>query len=123
MTLPPTATFFEYCYRDASNYKSWERLLLRGCASDADIRNLMGHLHDGEFFIAEQLRIPSLYAELWALSGGPTDADHVWHAFHALTPAKAHEINLPVFATVESLIASFQAVSVWHEHLSPHWGL
>jgi hypothetical protein len=112
---------FEYCYRDASNYKSWGCLLLKGRLTSADFKILQERLESGEFFIAEQLGIPPLYAELWALSGGPTSDDHVWHSFHALRPAETDEMNTAVFDTVENFIARLAAITQWDGKLSPHW--
>ena len=40
---------FNYCYRDASNYKAWGSLLLEGLASSSDIENLRGNLDSGDF--------------------------------------------------------------------------
>lgn len=112
---------FDYCYRDAANYKAWGRLLLHGLPSRSDIENLRRSFDSGEFFIAEQLGIPSLYAELWELSGGPSADDHVWHTFFELRAATEEEIGVRVFDTVENLIAKIQAVKTWNVTLSPHW--
>ncbi|MEO6321988.1 MAG: hypothetical protein ABIR56_14965 [Polaromonas sp.] len=114
---------FEYCYRDASNYKSWGVLLLQGSASGADIEDLQRHFDSDSYFIAEQLCIPPLYAELWAFSAGPTIDDHVWHTFNALRPATAQERKAPVFDTMENFLKKIKAVQAWNETLSPHWGL
>lgn len=114
---------FEYCYRDDSNYKSWGFLLLQGSASHTDIEDLKRHFESGDYFIAEQLGIPALYAELWAFSGGPTMDDHVWHTFSALRPAVAEDMQAPVFDTVENFLQRVKAVQVWNATLSPHWGI
>jgi hypothetical protein len=112
---------FEYCYRDASNYKTFGRLLLDGVASDSNIQILRSHFESGEFFIAEQLGIPPLYAELWELSQGPTDDDHVWHTYETLRVATKEETHGEVFGTVGKLIFNIAAVTVWNPRLSPHW--
>lgn len=112
---------FNYCYRDASNYKAWGSLLLRGLASSAEIESLRDCLESGEFFIAEQLGIPPLYAELWEFSNGPSADDHVWHTFYELRPATDQEIGLPVFDSVRDFISKVMAVKTWDETLSPHW--
>jgi hypothetical protein len=59
---------FSYLYRDASNYKAFGLLLLKGTASAGDVETWRQHFESGEFLIAEQLGIPPLYAELWAFS-------------------------------------------------------
>lgn len=114
-------SIFEYCYRDAANYKAWGSLLLQGTCSESDINGLRSHFDAGAFFIAEQLEIPPLYAELWALSGGPTIDDHVWHTFYTLRPAATEETNAQIFGTVENLISKIKDVKTWNETLSPHW--
>ncbi|MDI1274925.1 hypothetical protein [Polaromonas sp.] len=116
-------SLFEYCYRDASNYKSWGTLLLQGHASNLDIEDLQRHFDSGCYFIAEQLRIPPLYAELWAFSGGPSIDDHVWHTFHTLRPATAQDMAAPLFDSFENLLQKVKAVQAWDETLSPHWGI
>lgn len=114
---------FDYGYRDASNYKAWGSLLLQGLTSNSDIEDLSSHFDSGEFFIAEQLGIPPLYADLWELSSGPSVDDHVWHTFYELRPATAEEINVQVFDTVKNLISKIKAVKAWNLSLSPHWDI
>lgn len=112
---------FSYLYRDASNYKAYRQLLLEGTASVADVEILRQQFESGEFFIAEQLGIPVLYAELWAFSSGPTADDHVWHTFEDLRAATADDMNLPTLGTVRSLVKKVSSVAVWNQRLSPHW--
>ncbi len=112
---------FEYCYRDAANYKVWGALLLQGTVTISDIEKLQSKLNAGEFFIAEQVGVPPLHAKLWQLSGGASVDDHVWHTFDALRPAAQDETAASIFDTVENLVAKFKAVNIWKESLSPHW--
>ena len=114
---------FEYLYRDASNYKSWGSLLLRGVVTNAELQILRNQFDSGCYFIAEQLGLPALYSELWAFSSGPTDDDHVWHAFHTLRPATNQDMDAPVFGSLEDLIHKVKATKTWDETLSPHWGI
>jgi hypothetical protein len=112
---------FSYLYRDASNYKAFGLLLLRGTASAADVEMWRQHFESGEFFIAEQLGYPALYAELWAFSNGPTEDDHVWHTFEEIRAATTDDMALPIFETVKSLTKKIRRVEVWNQNLSPHW--
>ena len=112
---------FEYCYRDGANYKAYGQLLLKGLVSITHIQTLQTHFESGEYFIAEQLGIPALYDELWALTGGPTADDHVWHTFHKLRPASSEETTAQVFDTARKLISKILAVRAWNQALSPHW--
>jgi hypothetical protein len=114
-------TIFEYLYRDASNYKVWGTLLLAGLASEADRQVLESKFESGDCFIAEQLGIPALYGELWELSDGPTDDDHVWHTFHALRAVTPEDEASEVFGTLADLVAKIVAVTEWDMELSPHW--
>ncbi len=112
---------FSYLHRDASNYKAYGQLLLKGSVSVADVEVMRQRFDSGEFFIAEQLGIPALYAELWAFSSGPTADDHVWHTFEESRAATAADLILPIFGTVKSLTKKIKSVEVWNEKLSPHW--
>ena len=114
---------FSYLYRDASNYKAYGRLLLKGTATVADVESLRQRLESGEFFIAEQLGIPALCAELWAFSSGPISDDHVWHTFEGLKLATADDLTLPIFDTVKCLTKKIKCVLAWNEKLSPHWDI
>ena len=114
---------FEYLYRDAANYKAWGTLVLRGAATESDLKVLATHFESGEFFIAEQLGIPPLYAELWEFSNGPSIDDHVWHTFYGLRPATDEEIKKPVFNTVKNFVSKIKAVKDWNQELSPHWNI
>lgn len=116
-------SIFEYLYRDASNYKSWGTLVLRGEATASDLGVLKSKFESGEFFIAEQLGLPTLYAELWEFSNGPSIDDHAWHCFYKLRPATDEDITEPVFGSVKNLISKISAVKEWEPELSPHWDI
>ena len=116
-------SIFDYLYRDASNYKSWGSLLLEGSATETELAQLRTKLNSEEFFIAEQIGIPALYAKLWEFSDVPTEDDHVWHTFHALRRAEVEEITCVPWGSVSELIARFTSVNKWDEQLSPHWDI
>ncbi len=120
---PHIFSIFEYLYRDASNYKVWGTLLLEGVANETDLQVLASKFESGEFFIAEQLGIPALYADLWAFSNGPTEDDHVWHTFHALRGVTPEDTSAEVFGSVADLVAKIKSVGEWDFELSPHWDL
>ena len=104
-------SIFEYLYRDASNYKAWGKLLLSGTISENDVTTLQRYLDSSEFFIAEQIGIPTLYKELWDLSSGPTKDDHAFHAFYKLRPATDEEIaTLPLWGKLSFLLKAFHHV-------------
>jgi len=60
-------TRFEYLYRDASNYKSWADLVFSGAITDELKARLSGALESGEFFIADQIRVPETFLSDWPL--------------------------------------------------------
>ena len=120
-------SIFEYLYRDASNYKAWGSLVLRGGFNSSDLKILKSKFEAGSYFIAEQLRIPPLYAELWRYSDGPTMDDHVWHEFSSLRLANEEDAIIPVFSTVRIFIDNIGFINNWKPELSPgnppffHW--
>jgi hypothetical protein len=107
---------FEYLYRDASNYKSWGSVLLKGVATPLEIQGLIRSLEDASYFVAEQVRVPALCETLYALSGGQTEDDHAFHEYVALRAATQKEVAaLPVWGSVEDLLRAFRAVQgAWH---------
>jgi hypothetical protein len=116
-----TYCVFDYMYRDAANYKVWRSLLLSGFPSQEDIAALRASMESGEYFVAEQVGIPPLYDELWALSDGPTEDDHALHEFVELRSAKQEDTEtLLVFGELTELLQKFQAVSRWDYSLSPN---
>jgi hypothetical protein len=116
-------SIFEYLYRDASNYKVWGTLLLDGVANETDLHVLASKFESGGLFIAEQLGIPALYADLWEFSNGPTEDDHVWHTFHALRAVTPDDTCAEVFGSVADLVTKFKSVREWNLELSPHWDI
>lgn len=117
------SSMFDYLYRDASNYKSCSSLLLEGRGTETELEQLRAQLNCVEFFIAEQVGIPPLYAELWKFSDGPTEDDHVWHTFHELRQAEEEGITGEPWGSVSELITRFKSVNKWNEQLSPNWDI
>lgn len=114
---------FEYLYRDAGNYKAWGALLLRGSLTKAQVAEMRSKFEDGEFFIAEQLGVPTLYQELWKYSDGPTESDHPWHEFSAIRPAEECDLSAgPPWGTMNALFKTITSVTHWNERLSPCFG-
>jgi len=112
---------FEYLYRDAGNYKTWGTLLLAGIAGAEQVAAVRIVLEPGGLFIAEQVGVPTLYEQLWqeCETGFDPTMDHVWHEFVALrsaTPAESEAV--PVFGSLDVLVAGFQQVACWDERSS-----
>lgn len=115
-------TAFDYMYRDAGNFKAFGSVTLAGAVAEADVKAFRNLLSSGEFFIAEQVGVPSLYAELYEWSGGSTNSDHCWHefvGFRALNACPEDEPAIPV----SDFVAIFNSVEDWDESHSPHFWL
>jgi hypothetical protein len=113
---------FDYMYRDAGNFKAFGTVILEGSLSAADQVLIRSRLSGGEFFIAEQVGVPTLYQELYRWSGGPTDLDHCWHEFVGFREIAAPEKKCDG-SEVDEFIRRFAAVGDWDQALSPHFEL
>jgi hypothetical protein len=70
-----TNTALEYMYRDASNYKTGERVIFAGAITDEQRATIAAGLKDGSYLIAEQVDLSNL-RETWETH---FEDDHVWH--------------------------------------------
>lgn len=112
---PNTYSVFEYLYRDAANYKAWGKLLLSGQLEDEQMNKMLKRFDSGEFFIAEQIGIPSLDEDLWQYSNGANADDHIWHSFHSLRPATNEEIIAGnVWGSAHDLLSTILSISSWN---------
>ncbi len=112
----------EYLYRDADNFKAFGQILLSGIITDAYVSEMESLLDSEEFFVAEQVGIPTLYSQLWEFSNGPTRADHAFHELSKIRPATDSEIkSTDLWGTTDSLLESFRSVrQEWDCSLSLH---
>ena len=122
MASSPNYTIFEYLYRDAANYKAWGSILLTGATPTGTRKALDQCLDSGEFFVVEQVNIPTLYECLYAYSNGTTVDDHAYHEFSEMRPATHEEIKtMTPWGSVTELVAAFQdAKNKWDVRHSPH---
>ncbi|MDR0993352.1 MAG: hypothetical protein LBN38_02135 [Verrucomicrobiota bacterium] len=102
-------TVIEYLYRDASNYKAWGRLLIDGEVLKDDIAQLKRHMYDHEYFIPEEVGIPSLRMQLWQLYSKDVD-DHDWHEFYKIRPATNDDEDLILWWTKKDLLDRFARI-------------
>jgi len=116
-------TTFEYMYRDAANYKAWDGVILAGILTQKDEKLIRQHFDEGEFFIAEQIGVPSLCMRLWQYSNGqPNDDDHAWHTAYNFRPTTNDDIaRFTLWGTVEDFIARILTVRKWDTTLSPNY--
>lgn len=116
-----THTVFEYLYRDAANYKVYGTLLLRGNLSEDYEAEIKVRCEGTEYFVAEQLDIPSLCELLWVQSNGPSEDDHGFHEFICLRVAGPDEVEaLNEWGTLDELLRRFRAAEKWNLSLSPN---
>ena len=112
---------FVYMYRDAANYKAGGQLLLEGECSEAAETTIRECCDSWNHFVAEQVDVPVLYAELYQFSNGPTVDDIAFHEFERLRAATAEDVaSTESWGTLDDLIARFRAVEYWDCTLSPH---
>ncbi|MFN2316549.1 MAG: hypothetical protein ABR551_04270 [Gemmatimonadales bacterium] len=104
---------FTYLYRDASNYKAHEDMLLKGELTPELEARLRGALIDDEYFIPEKVGVPSLRERLYQYSdGASTDDDHLLHEVLEIRAATPEEASAgAALMSVEELVRRFEAVS------------
>jgi len=66
---------FGYMYRDASNYKQFGYVIFSGKPTPKDAGCVIGNLHEGDFFIPEDVGLQSLQEKFESVSID----DHPWH--------------------------------------------
>jgi len=70
-------TKIEYMYRDASNYKQFNEVVVEGEHTADDKSFIMGCLDDyADGFIPQQVGLPALQKQM---VGFPNEDDHCWH--------------------------------------------
>ena len=69
-------TKIAYMYRDESNYKQHEEVILQGEITDAEKEIIMANLDGGEFFIPSQVGLDNIQHRMINF---PSEDDHVWH--------------------------------------------
>jgi len=99
-------TRVEYLYRDGSNYKQFGAVVFRG-ECDANLaRTLFAALDRGEFFIADQVRLPELF-----FTDRPLYADdHCWHEMGEVTTTSAAADD-PLGRAIEEFVAELERAS------------
>jgi hypothetical protein len=68
-------TAFSYMYRDASNWKRFETVILEDELTPQDINLILNCLEDQSLFLPEQVGLPALQKGWETLN----EDDHVWH--------------------------------------------
>ncbi len=108
-STPLVNTEFEYLYRDASNYKWFDRVVVAGHLTIDDLKK---YLIDGEYFIPELVGMRPLTPDT------RNDDDHDLHEIVSLKPS-----SLPAnFFSAEELALKFKSLHLagW-PYLSKGW--
>lgn len=100
-------TELSYTYRDSSNYKQCETLILVGKISQINIEIIISKLIDGQFFIPEQVGLSALQKRFAVLN---TD-DHPYHEL-LRENIRLVESEPTTMLTIDELVERFRAV-VW----------
>lgn len=114
----------DYVYCDAGNYKSFGSAWFKGALTVAECEELISSFEGGEFFVAEQIGVPSLYAALFELGGGANEDDHAWHRFEGLrTQNEISDKDRPTGRAVGFLASCRAAKNNWRPEMSPNYDL
>lgn len=103
-------TRFSYLYRDASNYKQANAVVVRGAFQGSDEEAIVASLNDEEYFIPRQIGLPEERFD------NLSEHDHCWFEYVelCLTDAKP-TIDL----SIAQLVERFRAVgsSGWRDDM------
>lgn len=94
-------TIFSYLYRDASNYKKANAVVVRGTFQESDEAAIQAALFEGEYFIPRQIGLPE------ERFGALNEDDHCWFEYSDMTLTSA---ATTVDLTVAELVNRFTAV-------------
>lgn len=105
-------TIIEYLYRDASNYKRWNRVIIGGEMTQENLRRIEAKLFDCEYFVPHDVGLP----EHRIVSDYRTDDDHCWFEWQTYDDAELTSAPPTVDLTVDQLVSNFESVIQWDEY-------
>jgi hypothetical protein len=97
-------TLFNYRYCDASGYSSWGDVVFGGVFDEALLARMRRAFEGGEFFVADQVRVPQLFFETSSID------DHCFHAFSRLEITDA-AVSDPHDRSIEAFVAEVEAAA------------
>ena len=100
-------TRISYQYRDGSNYKQFQELVLFGTLTVKQQTLIINKLEEGEYFIPSQVGLPDLQDRMISF---PNSDDHVWHELHSFEDVTKEQTH-PM--TAKELLNMFKAVKEW----------
>jgi len=102
-------TTIQYLYRDASNYKKWNEVIIRGELSSEQLERIEACL-DGDYFVPRSVGLPE-----HRITDYRTDDDHCWFEWWTFEDAERTNEPPTVDITAEELVKRFEQVSQWDE--------
>lgn len=97
-------TYFGYLYRDASNYKNWNEVIIKGRLTPKQKEDIISTLNEGLWFIPEQVGLPvERFSDV-------TEDDHCWCE---LELENINDTDLPAteLGTAQEIYDAFMAVN------------
>lgn len=98
-----------YMYRDGSNYKQLEEVVIPGAISEEDKKIILDARDEGSYFIPSQVGLNDLQERMISF---PNDDDHVWHELDETNiilteddPTPNHE-----FSDIKELVERFRGI-------------
>ena len=88
-----------------AGYSPWGDVVFAGSHDDALLARLVATLDGGEFFIADQVRVPELSFDVSSLD------DHCFHTFHRLEGTEA-EVSDGYGRSIEGFVAEVEAAAL-----------
>lgn len=105
-------TKIKYLYRDASNYKAYNEVIIKGKISPEQINQIMECLDDGEYFIPCQIGFPEI-----RVGKVDPEVDHCWFELEK-SSFKCTSEQETVEITADELVQAFKkATGNWDEFL------
>ncbi len=113
--VEPENTEINYLYRDASNYKVYNSVIVVGKITEEQKKRIMDALHDGEYFIPAKVGLPANRFET------VTEDDHYWFEFQEFESTTAEPT---IDLTVSELADAFsKCKNRWEEGIDMYGNL
>lgn len=108
-------TKFCYTYRDGSNYKQFEEIVLPGEITEQQKDLILSKRDEGQYFIPSQVDLSDLQSKM---IGFPSGDDHVWHELDTddifLTEETPTDWAVEKFGDISGLVRKFGELEGWN---------
>ena len=94
-----------YLYRDASNYKYFNEIIIYGALRLEDLKPFF---HDHQFFVPSEVGLLDLQPEIFTID------DHIWHELYSIEPTN---VKPSIDMTANEFIKLFESLHAqeWNE--------